>query len=643
MRIVGIDFPEPLVAALREGRLVIFAGAGVSMGEPARLPNFDDLAKQIAHGTGKAKSDGETADRFLGRLKESGVKVHELAAEILTRDDPSPNSLHRDLLRCFPSKHAVRVVTTNFDRLFEEANRELPAPQISGFSAPALPIGSDFAGLVHVHGSLCQTETMVLTDEDFGRAYLTEGWARRFLLDLFRSFTVLFVGYSHSDVVMSYLGRALPPPDASRSDAPRRFALTDEPNHPRWQLLKITPIRYPTADPSDHSGLNVGVDELASYVQRDLLGWQRKIGDIAQGYPPFDLEEQDLISEALRHPDRVRFFTDVATHPKWMEWLHRRGHLEGAFDPTLKGSDDSVSESLAGWLCQRFARERAEDMLSVFGWDRMRVGSRLWYALSLELGAKSEGTREGPVWDPDVMAKWIALLLDSIPRELEYLDIRLRGLAEAAARAGLEDALIAVFDAMAGLSAGDRHAYADRAWALDQVWTTDLAPRVPAVAERLLVVVRAQLTRRHQRSRIWENATRQSGSATLRRTKIEAREDDSDRYDSNDVLIDAARDCLTHLVEHEPLVAAGHLDQMIRADPPLLRRIAINCAALRNDLSADQQTEWLLQHLSLYDGACQRELRLFADATYRDLSEAQKQRVLAAIDDYPDPTDDLGC
>ena len=40
---------------------------------------------------------------------------------------------------------------------------------------------------------------MVLTDKDFGRAYLTEGWARRFIQDLFLKFTVLFVGYSHND------------------------------------------------------------------------------------------------------------------------------------------------------------------------------------------------------------------------------------------------------------------------------------------------------------------------------------------------------------------------------------------------------------------------------------------------------------
>ena len=32
MRIGGVEFPKPLLNALRDGRLVVFAGADVSMG-----------------------------------------------------------------------------------------------------------------------------------------------------------------------------------------------------------------------------------------------------------------------------------------------------------------------------------------------------------------------------------------------------------------------------------------------------------------------------------------------------------------------------------------------------------------------------------------------------------------------------------
>ena len=119
MKIAGVDFPEPLLSAPRDGRLVVFAGAGVSMSPPAGLPDFRLLAEQVAEGTGQSIDDAETGDRFLGRLKDRGTDVHERAAEILQRDNPEFTALHLNLLRLFGEPMDVRIVTTNFDGLFE--------------------------------------------------------------------------------------------------------------------------------------------------------------------------------------------------------------------------------------------------------------------------------------------------------------------------------------------------------------------------------------------------------------------------------------------------------------------------------------------------------------------------------------------
>ena len=202
MKISGIDFPNSLLDTLRDGRdarLVVFAGAGVSMGEPAHLPDFRKLAEAIARGTGAVLGNGESEDQFLGGLRDKRVQVHARAAEELSKHDPQPTTLHYDLLRLFPEPASTRVVTTNFDLLFERAAEEVFESQPDVFTAPALPVGSRFTGIVHVHGAIVREDDMVLTDSDFGRAYLTEGWARRFLVDVFRSYTVLFVGYSVID------------------------------------------------------------------------------------------------------------------------------------------------------------------------------------------------------------------------------------------------------------------------------------------------------------------------------------------------------------------------------------------------------------------------------------------------------------
>ena len=91
MKIADIDFPDPLLDALRDGKLVIFAGAGVSMGKPSCLPDFVGLADRIAAGTGQTRQNVEDAegaepvDRFLGRLQLAGADVHARAAQALSR------------------------------------------------------------------------------------------------------------------------------------------------------------------------------------------------------------------------------------------------------------------------------------------------------------------------------------------------------------------------------------------------------------------------------------------------------------------------------------------------------------------------------------------------------------------------------
>ncbi len=158
-----IRFPESVKSALRDGRLVVFAGAGVSMGEPARLPGFESLARTIARGTGESRKENEPVDRFLGRLKHKGTKVHELAAKALSREDLAPTTLHRDLLRLYSDASRLRIVTTNFDLLFEQAAADLFDTAPDALRAPALPLGHDFNGIVHVHGAVSQPQDTVLT------------------------------------------------------------------------------------------------------------------------------------------------------------------------------------------------------------------------------------------------------------------------------------------------------------------------------------------------------------------------------------------------------------------------------------------------------------------------------------------------
>ena len=130
----GIDLPPPLLSALRDGRLVVFAGAGVSMEAPACLPDFTELCREIAQGTGKAPQSGESQDRFLGRLRHGGVDVHELAKRALEKRCPKPTDLHRDLAGLFSSESTIRIVTTNSISCLNRRQRSvLPAQSLMYF------------------------------------------------------------------------------------------------------------------------------------------------------------------------------------------------------------------------------------------------------------------------------------------------------------------------------------------------------------------------------------------------------------------------------------------------------------------------------------------------------------------------------
>ena len=95
-----VDLPQTLITAHRDGRLVVFAGAGVSMGAPSNLPSFDALATSVAAGT-LAKHPAEALDAFLGRLEQHGVEVQARTRTIIDDSTSRPRPMHERIVRLF--------------------------------------------------------------------------------------------------------------------------------------------------------------------------------------------------------------------------------------------------------------------------------------------------------------------------------------------------------------------------------------------------------------------------------------------------------------------------------------------------------------------------------------------------------------
>lgn len=86
MNINGVNFPNRIIEALHKNKLVVFAGAGVSMGEPANLPDFRELATQIAKNWGLEPPKDKDLDYFLGKLNISEQVIRNRAIQLGTKN-----------------------------------------------------------------------------------------------------------------------------------------------------------------------------------------------------------------------------------------------------------------------------------------------------------------------------------------------------------------------------------------------------------------------------------------------------------------------------------------------------------------------------------------------------------------------------
>lgn len=647
MKIARIDFPTPLLNALRDGQLVIFAGAGVSMGAPANLPNFESLARMIAEGTCETLRDGDPIDEFLGRLQDKGVKVHARAAEVLSHEGLKAKELHRNLLRLYPDAGPVRIVTTNFDLLFEQAAGILKVhPEV--FRAPALPLGDQFNGIVHVHGAVTHPDEMVITDKDFGRAYLNKGWARRFLVELFSNFTILFVGYSHNDTIMNYLARAQPPRETNQ-----RFALAPGNNADiqHWHELRIEPITYPQSSKGDHSTLDEGIRRLAELVKRSTLDWHHEIAMIAGNPPPLDEETANLIEYALEDETKTQFFTKSASDPEWIDWLDKNEYLDALFgDGTLSERDRILSR----WLIEQFAYNHAAKLFLLIGKHNTCLHPHFWHDLGYRIGRDKETS-----WDKKILSRWMSLLLTTVQKPVGTNNRRpvdtsiiLQRLGEHCIRYEMLDSLLQIFDVMmesrlrlreGAFWLNDENNESPPVNAelplickhlpLNELWEKGLKPKLSQVAGPLLDQVIKCLEKQYLTLCAWGSADRQIEPASNRRYAIEPHEQNKSPQ-AIDVLIDVARDCLEWLVSKQVETAERWCDRYVCSDVPLLRRLAVHGLSKREDLTADEKIDWLLKHTDLHDSPIRHEVFQAVRQAYPEASPERREDLIKAVRVY---------
>lgn len=321
----GPDIPDALLQAHEEGRVVFFCGAGISY--PAGLQDFKWLVEQVYETNGVDFSEMER-DAFLRErfdatldLLERRLAGQRIAVRRALQQSLKPNlrrkgaiNTHAALLNLARTREgSLRLVTTNFDRLFQVAARRA-CQALEVYAAPFLPIpkSSRWNGLVHLHGLLpdktddAALNRLVVTSGDFGLAYLTERWASRFVSELFRNFVVCFVGYSIKDPVLRYMMDALAADRMLGEVTPQAWAIGEcEPGQEHhaaieWQAKGVTPILYTVLKGGhDHSALHLTLQGWASIYRDGVLGKERVVVSHAMARPSASTQQDDFVGRMM--------------------------------------------------------------------------------------------------------------------------------------------------------------------------------------------------------------------------------------------------------------------------------------------------------------------------------------------------------
>lgn len=383
----GPSISDELLIARDEGRVVFFCGAGVSRAR-AELPDFFGLADQVIRTLGvlsdspacrilnEAREINQrpgmngliSADRIFGLLERDFLSTDiEWAVAQALRPPPDVDlSAHRILLDLATTPEGkVRLVTTNFDRLFDDCN-----PKLKVWHPPRLPDPSrqdEMDGIIHLHGcankeySSSEGDGFILSSSEFGRAYLADGWATKFFREIIERYFVVFIGYSADDPPVQYLLEAL-----NKKDGQLRSVYAFQDGTPseargRWSHKGIGAIAY--AKENEHSAL---WETLAAWAARAKApeDWYRSVIELARKGPAnLQPHERGQVTHVVSSLKGARLFSECDEPPP-AEWLC-------VFDPDRR-------YALPGHIGRIHSQDTFVDPFDLYGLDSDEAPKKIY-------------------------------------------------------------------------------------------------------------------------------------------------------------------------------------------------------------------------------------------------------------------------
>lgn len=181
--------------ASKQGRLVIFVGSGVSAnsGVPMWKELIDEFKKELPE-----ELDNETDYLKIAELYKNsrGHKEYmDKVKNVLKYRSTLPNPIHKAILDLKP----CHIITTNYDDLIEQSLEKTFSPYDIVKKDTDLPNMQYPNAIIKMHGDF-DTDNIVLSEEDYYNYARNFPLIRSYILSLFASKLVLFVGFSLTDL-----------------------------------------------------------------------------------------------------------------------------------------------------------------------------------------------------------------------------------------------------------------------------------------------------------------------------------------------------------------------------------------------------------------------------------------------------------
>ena len=207
---IPFEFPQRLVDEALAGRVVIFAGAGISTESPLVFPStlYHEIGKELGLDSTEAVAFPAVMERF--ETREGRPELVQRIRKRLDYVDSFPRlrwaatEFHRELATLFPINE---IVTTNWDTYFEDECGATPIVTADDYGFWSLPGRKVFK----IHGSINNVGSLIATNADYDECYkaLQSGVMGGSLKHLLATKTIVFLGYSFRDEDFNRLYRLL--------------------------------------------------------------------------------------------------------------------------------------------------------------------------------------------------------------------------------------------------------------------------------------------------------------------------------------------------------------------------------------------------------------------------------------------------